>query len=112
MDFKECYKSNYTPADGDGGQTLGEYYYSFTAPRLSVTKTGWATVDIPLVEDLLTKLGWQTVSIELVGLVFQVIQRSFDTDTLKDFNIEFSGDWGMQRHSNADRSSISTGTLL
>ena len=51
LEYSNVSNPTYIPADGDGGKTLGEYYYSFTQPRLADAITGWVTVDIPLVND-------------------------------------------------------------
>ena len=101
IEYSNVTNPTYTPADGDGGQTLGEYYYSFTAPRLGAAMTGWATVDIPLVEDPnnwdnkngFNRTGWAGIS----G------NTTFDTDRIKGFSFEFSG--------NATDRSVATATV-
>jgi hypothetical protein len=101
IEYSNVTDPTYIPVDGDGGKTLGEYYYSFTAPRLGAAMTGWATVDIPLVEDPnnwdnkngFNRTGWAGIS----G------NTTFDTDRIKGFAFEFSG--------NATDRSVTTATV-
>ena len=101
LEYSNVANPTYTPSTDDGGVTLGEYYYSFTAPRLGAAMSGWATVDIPLTEDPnnwdnkngFNRTGWAGIS----G------NETFDTDRIKGFAFEFSG--------NASDRSVATATV-
>ena len=101
LEYSNVSNPTYIPADGDGGKTLGEYYYSFTQPRLADAITGWVTVDIPLVNDPnnwdnkngFNRTGWAGIGGNEI----------FDTDRIKGFAFEFSG--------NHSDKSVTTGTV-
>mgnify|MGYP003980666617 FL=1 len=88
LEYSDVTDPTYIPADGDAGKPLGEFYYSFTVPRLGDATTDWVTVDIPLVngenwnnEDGFYRTGWAGIG----G------NEKFDTDKIKGFTFEFSG---------------------
>ncbi len=109
LEYSNISNPTYVPADGDGGKPLGEFYYSFTGPRLGSDAAsdaqdpskGWVTVDIPLVNDPnnwnnatgFNRTGWAGIS----G------NETFDTDRIKGYTFEFSG--------NATDSSVATATV-
>ena len=89
LEYSNVADPTYVPKDGDGGKTLGELYYSFTQPRLGDATSDWVTVDIPLTEDPnnwdnkngFNRTGWAGIS----G------NTTFDTDRIKGYSFEFSG---------------------
>ena len=101
LEYSNVADPTYEPKDGDGGKTLGEFYYSFTVPRLGDATSDWVTVDIPLTEDPnnwdnkngFNRTGWAGIS----G------NTTFDTDRIKGYTFEFSG--------NATDRSVSTATV-
>ena len=101
LEYSNVADPTYVPVDGDGGKTLGEFYYSFTVPRLGDATSDWVTVDIPLTEDPnnwdnkngFNRTGWAGIS----G------NTTFDTDRIKGYAFEFSG--------NATDRSVSTATV-
>ena len=101
LEYSNVTDPTYTPADGDAGKTLGEYYYSFTQPRLDAAKSGWVTVDIPLVED---PNNWDNKNgFNHTGWAGIAGNETFDTDRVKGFAFEFSG--------NASDSSVAKATV-
>jgi len=89
LEYSNVTDPTYVPADGDGGKPLGEFYYSFTSPRLGDATTEWVTVDIPLVN---SPDNWNNATgFNRTGWAGIAGNEVFDTDKIKGFTFEFSG---------------------
>jgi len=89
LEYSDVTDPTYIPADGDAGKPLGEFYYSFTVPRLGDATTDWVTVDIPLVN---SPDNWNNATgFNRTGWAGIAGNETFDTDKIKGFTFEFSG---------------------